>query len=377
MKKQYKTLDQLKDSTLLFEQDMPQFGYMLIMIIVLTVAGILFWASNAHKPYIIKTQGTITGKEATYVMPVYTGEIESSFLEEGKLVQEGETLFTIKSTDYNLQEEQLKATKETYEKQVEKYQLLVKSIQDDTNYFSSTEANDTYYYSTYETYKSQIAQNTFDGSTYAAYGYTDEQIANEASKNSEKNAEIYYSAINSAESSIKEAQTQIDSIDAQLSAIEIGQAEYTVTAAASGIVHLLADYKEGMVVQTGTAVATITPEKSNAIVHAYVSTADIPRIREGNKVQIAVDGLSQTLYGTISGKLVQIDRNVTTLNTENSNKDSNAVFKIIVKPDSTYLVNKSGNKIDISNGMTTELRITYDEITYMDYVLEKLGLLVR
>ena len=34
-------------------------------------------------------------------------------------------------------------------------------------------------------------------------------------------------------------------------------------------------------------------------------------------------------------------------------------------------------KVNLSNGMTVEARITYDEVTYFDYVLEKLGLLVK
>lgn len=46
-----------------------------------------------------------------YVMPVYIGEIEHCNMEEGKLVQKGDTLFTIRSSDYNLQEEQLAESK--------------------------------------------------------------------------------------------------------------------------------------------------------------------------------------------------------------------------------------------------------------------------
>ena len=284
-------------------------------------------------------------------------------------------LFTIKSTDYNLQEEQLVASKETYEKQVEQSELLVKSIKDDKNYFDASNPEDELYYSTYEAYKSQVAQNTFDGSTYQAYGYTEEQIQKELEKNQGKISEIYYSAIQAAENTMKEAKTQIASIEAQLSAIGSGQAQYSVKASGTGVLHLVADYKPGMVVQTGSAVATITPENSEVMIEAYVSTADMARMEEGNEVQLAVDGLIQSVYGNITGTVDMIDSNLTSL--EGEDGQSNSVFKIRIKPNSDYVVSKTGKKVNLSNGMTVEARITYNEVTYFDYVLEKLGLLVR
>lgn len=375
MKKQIKTMEQLRDSRLLFEKKLPAFGYMILLIISLSLIGVIIWSIYAHKPYMILAQGTVTNKDSSYVMPAYTVEIEKSYMEEGKLVQTGEVLFTIKSTDYNLQEEQLLSSRQTYEKQVEKSELLVKSIKDDKNYFDAANQEDELYYSTFEAYKSQVAQNTFDGTMYQNYGYTQEQIESELEKNQGKISEIYYSAIQSAEGTIKEAKTQIASIDAQLAAIGSGQAEYSVRAVSNGILHLLADYKEGMVVQTGTAVATITPENSEIMVEAYVSTADMARMEEGDEVQMAVDGLIQSIYGNVTGVVESIDSNLTSM--EGENGQTNSVFKIRIKPNTDYVVSKSGKKVNLSNGMTVENRITYDEVTYFHYVLEKLGLLVR
>ena len=375
MKKQMKTMEQLKDSRLLFEKKLPAFGYIILLIVTVALVGVFIWSMKARKPYMIISQGTVTGETSNYVMPAYTGEIEQCYMEEGKIVQAGDVLFTIKSTDYNLQEEQLLANKQTYEKQIAQSELLVKSIKDNKNYFDASNPEDELYYSAYEAYKAQVAQNTFDGSMYQAYGYSDEQIEKELVKNQGKISEIYYNAIQSAENIIKEAKLQIASIDAQLSAVDRGQAEYSVKATNTGVLHLLADYKSGMVVQTGSAVATITPENSDVVVEAYVSTADMARMEEGNPVQMAVDGLIQTIYGNITGTVVSIDSNITSI--EGESGESNSVFKIKIKPDADYLINKSGKKVNLSNGMTVESRITYDEVTYFNYVLEKIGVLVR
>lgn len=369
--KQIKTLDELRDSRRMFDKQMPAFGYMLLLVITIFLGGAVLWSIRTPKAYMIIAQGTVTSSESNYVMSGYTGEIGECNMQEGQLVEKGDILFTIKSTDYDMQQEQLEENRAAYEKQVSQYELLVKSIKDDTNYFDASDSEDNLYYSTYEAYKSQVAQNRLDTNAYKSYGYTDEQIASELEKNQGKISEVYYSAIQSAENAIQQANIQIAAIDAQLSAIDSGQAEYSVKANTSGQLHLLADYKTGMVVQAAGTVATITPENAGTMIEAYVSTADMARMHEGDTVQIAVDGLTESVYGNIRGRVEQIDSNLTM---QETSKGTETVFKIKILPEVDYVVSRSGEKVDLTNGMTAQARIEYDKVTYFIYVLEKLGI---
>lgn len=375
MEKQIKKLEQITDSQLMFDKKIPAFGYMMISIICIILIGIVVWSIKTPKIYTIQAKGTVTNINANYVMSSYTGEIEECYMREGMLVEEGDTLFTIKSTEYDLQEEQLKSNRLVYETRVKQYEKLIKSIKDDVNYFDSSNPEDELYYSSYEAYKSKIAQNTLDTSMYVAYGYTNEQIEAELIKNQGKITEIYYSALQSAETAIQEAEIQMSAIDAQLSAISSGQNAYVVKANASGVLHMLANYKSGMVVQTTTTVATITPENGECVIEAYVSTADMARMNEGDDVQIVVDGLSQSVYGTISGVVKQIDSNLTTQ--QGQDGSATQVFRVLIQMDSNYLVSQTGDKVDIVNGMTVVARVQYDKVTYFNYVLEKLGFKVK
>lgn len=371
MKKTIKFLDSLKDSRILFDKQPPAFGYLLITIVAVFMCLALVWSIYTPKVYTIQAKGVVTNVDANYVMCTYTGEIDTCYMEEGALVEQGAVLFTVKSTDYDLQEEQLKESKQVYEKKVSQNEILVQSIKDDSNYFDEADAEDSLYYNTFEAYKSKVTQSVVDATTYKAYGYTDEQIETELVKNQGKIDEIYYSAIQSAENAIEQAKQQIASIDAQLVAVSSGQSAYEVKATATGILHLLGNYKEGMVVQTTNAVATITPENSKRVIEAYVSTADMARMHEGDTVQIVIDGLSQSVYGTITGTVIQIDSNITT---QQANDGSNTqVFKVLIEMDSDYMISQSGDKVDITNGMTAVARIQYDKVTYFNYVLEKLG----
>lgn len=374
MSSKAKTLDELKDSQLMFDKDLPPFGYMLVTVMFVLCIGIFIWSTFAHKSYMILAQGTVTSSESNYVMPSYTGEIKESYMEEGKLVSEGEVLFTVKSTDYDLQEEQLVSSKENYEKQAAQYDKLIQSIKEDENLFDAANNEDTLYYSTFESYKAQVAQNEVDATTYKSYGYTDEQIEAELVKAQGKKSELYYTALQSAENAKKEVENQLESVSAQLSAIGNGKTEYEIKATSTGKLHILSDYKKGMVVQTASPVATITPENAETIIEAYVSTVDMARMQENDTVQIEVSGLSQTIYGNITGTVQQIDSNVTTTESENG---SAQMFKVRILPEVDYLISKSGEKVNLANGMSVEARIIYDKLTYFDYLLEKLGVKYR
>lgn len=369
--KKYRTLAELKDSRILYEKDVPAFGYMIVAVVALLLVGIIVWSIFTPKIYMVKATGAVTSENANYVMTAVTGSITDSNMVEGLLVEQGDVLFTVESTDYDLQILQLEESRVYYENRLRQYKKLVQSIKDDQNYFSASSNEDSFYYSCFETYKAQIAQNQIDASTYKAYGYSDEQIELELKKNQAKIVEIYYSTIYSAESGANDCETQITSIDAQLAALETGKGTYEITASASGILHLMADYKDGMVVQAGAAVATITPVNEAVVIEAYVSPADRVKINSGDDVSIAVSGLMQSVYGTISGKVIQIDSNSTLQ--EGNDGSGAAVFKIKVKPDYRYLASKSGDKINLSNGMTAEVRIQYDKETYFNFVIEKLG----
>ena len=45
--------------------------------------------------------------------------------------------------------------------------------------------------------------------------------------------------------------------------------------------------------------------------------------------------------------------------------------------DNNYLVSRSGDKVNVINGMTAVARISYDKVTYFNYVLDKLGFKTR
>ena len=84
-------------------------------------------------------------------------------------------------------------------------------------------------------------------------------------ENNAKISEIYYSTLKGINESIQQYENEIDKLEIQKNAVAGGQSEYQITAAASGIVHMMNDYKEGMVVQAAGAVGSIASENDEYV----------------------------------------------------------------------------------------------------------------
>ena len=66
---------------------------------------------------------------------------------------------------------------------------------------------------------------------------------------------------------------------------------------------------------------------------------------------------------------------VTAIDSDVTASTNASYYKMTIKPDTTYVVSKSGDKVDLSNGMSVTARVEYDQITYFEYAMEALGVL--
>lgn len=370
--KRYKSLAQLKDSQLLYDKEPPAFGFWLIGIVLAALIITLIWSIFAHKTYVIKSQGTVVSENRNYIMSSYTGEVIHAYVQEGDYVNKGDILFELSSDELDLEAEQISGMIRVNEEKIRQYEKLEDSIKSGVNLFDENNEADKSYYYQYETYSSQIAQKDLDLSSYLTYDYTDEQIQNVVKTNESEVAEIYYSTLKAISDSIQSLQTENASYQVQLDSINSGKDAYPITASTSGIIHMDTEYKEGMVVQAAVAIGNIVSDDTNYTAVVYVAANDMPLIHEGDPVEIAVSGLTQSIYGTISGTVSHIASEAT-IGSENNT----STFLVQINLDSLYLISNQGNKVNLSNGMGVEARIQYDEVTYFNYMLEAMGVLVR
>lgn len=367
---QVTNLYDLQDRRIMMEKKLPPYGYALLLIVAALMIGLVAWSTVTPRIYISQLQGTVQSANKTYIMSSYSGQITELTISEGSYVEQGDLIAHIKSTDIDIQQSQLENQLAIYQTQLAQYNKLIQSIQDNTNYFSESDPADQTYYYQYENYQSQVAQHTFDSSAYRAAGYSEAQIQSMMEQNQSELEQLYYSALQSAAQNVSSVQANIENIQSQLNALSTGANDYYIYAPTSGVIHMDSPYSVGMVLSAGSVLATVASENADYEIVAYAGLSDRPLLDVGDPCTIAITGLAQTAYGTLTGTVTAIDSDVTTSN-------GTSFYKVTVKPDSTYLISKSGDQVDLANGMSVTARVQYDEVTYFQYALEALGVLTR
>ena len=363
-------INELQDRRIMMEKKLPPFGYALILLTAALILFLVVWSTKNYRTYVSQSSGSVQAANKTYIMSSYSGSITELNIAAGSYVNEGDLIAHIKSTDLDMQQDSLQSQLDIYKKQKSQYEKLVKSIQDDKNYFSETDIDDQPYYYQYETYKSQVAQKAFDASPYQAAGYSDEQIKALMEQNQSEVEALYYSTLQSISASLTSVQSNIDNLQSQMDALSTGANDYYIYAPTSGVIHMDTPYKVGMVLSAGTPLATVASENSDLEVVAYVTLSDRPLLHVGDPCKIAITGLSEYSYGTLTGTVTSIDSDVTA-------SSSGSYYKMTITPDSTYVISNSGDKVDLSNGMSVTARVEYDKLTYFEYAMEALGVLFR
>ena len=363
-------LSDLQDRRIMMDKKLPPYGYAFVILTGLFMIFLVIWSTQTNRIYVSQNSGVVQAANKTYIMSSYSGSITELNIAEGSYVNEGDLIAHIKSTDLDMQQDSLQSQLDIYKKQKSQYEKLVKSIQDDKNYFSETDIDDQPYYYQYETYKSQVAQKAFDASPYQAAGYSDEQIKALMEQNQSEVEALYYSTLQSISSSLTSVQSNIDNLQSQMDALNTGANDYYIYAPTSGVIHMDTPYKVGMVLSAGTPLATVASENSDLEVVAYVTLNDRPLLHVGDPCKIAITGLSEYSYGTLTGTVTSIDSDVTA-------SSSGSYYKMTITPDSTYVISNSGDKVDLSNGMSVTARVEYDKLTYFEYAMEALGVLFR
>ena len=267
-------LDDLQDRRIMMDRDVPPYGYAFVILVGLFMIFLLVWSTRTNRIYVSQNSGTVQASNKTYIMSSYSGTLTELYISEGSYVNEGDLVAHIKSTDLDMQQDNLESQLKIYQTQVDQYNKLLQCIQDDTNYFSETSVEDQPYYYQYETYKSQVEQKTFDASAYQAAGYTDAQIKTMMEQNQSEIQALYYSTMQSISQSITSAQSNVDNVQAQIDALNTGANDYYLYAPTSGVIHMDSPYKEGMVLSAGSPLATVASENDDLEIVAMVTVND-------------------------------------------------------------------------------------------------------
>ncbi|MRT47648.1 HlyD family efflux transporter periplasmic adaptor subunit [Raoultella sp. RIT712] len=113
----------------------------------------------------------------------------------------------------------------------------------------------------------------------------------------------------------------------------------------------------------GNVVMSLSPTSESLILDGVIRVKDAGFINEQDPVIIKLDSYPYTRYGTISGKIIKI------VKAQNLNSTDESIYKILIRPDTDFLLIKN-ERFFLKSGLTTTFDIINGERTIASYFLE-------
>ena len=126
----------------MMDRKLPPYGYAFVILTGLFMIFLVIWSTQTNRIYVSQNTGTVQASNKTYIMSSYSGSITEMYISEGSYVNEGDLVAHNKSTDIDMQQDNLESQLKIYQTQLDQYNKLLQCVQDDTNYFSETNPED-------------------------------------------------------------------------------------------------------------------------------------------------------------------------------------------------------------------------------------------
>ena len=166
------------------------------------------------------------------------------------------------------------------------------------------------------------------------------------------------------------AETRIVELESEINILGIQDGLHEVRANQTGYVHYLLPLREGMMVQRMQSIAEISMNREDEMrVEVFIPAHRISRVEVGQDVNVAIDGVNISKYGTILGQLISIDVGTISQDTPQGNM---IFYHAIVAINYTYLQASNGDTVYVLRSMPVTARIVYERETYLNWILSML-----
>lgn len=299
-------------------------------------------------------------KEKTEVRALTTGLLDSIFVLEGQKIKKGDTIAVLKDVTGNAMAESLDAERKAKLEQLADLNLLLgKRLQDSGKI---TELQSSLYQQEYaqflQDWETKKIQGRLTGREYsiseqlmkekiiakAEFAIKETAYRNQAA--AEK--AFWFSRMATWSDDRQHIRQELENLKQQKLRLLQSRAQLILVSPAEGVVMgIRKQYTSGLL-QSGEILCMITPEDS-LVAECLVGPADIGFLRKGQPVSFRIDAFDHQQFGTIKGKVVEIDQDYTSI-------DNHPVFRIRCSFDSTRLGLRNGYSAILKKGMTLQAR---------------------
>ena len=340
--------------------------YLVVVIAIATFIGLL--------PIIkidisSQSRGIIRSKiDNVPVTSAVSGKIVALKLKNNALVQKGDTLLIISKENLESEKQLNDTIYKTNETILQDLEMVLKGK---FNLQTSLIREEYYKYTTQKTeLQSKVAQAQINYNRYKTL-FEKGVIAKAEFEKYQFDLQFAKQALNSFvkqqmanwQNKKNELTLQLKNITGSNNKLSIEAQNYVLIAPITGTIENFNGVQAGSILNASQPIAHISPT-DNLLVESTVSPNDIGLIKPNQKVKFQLDAFNYNQWGLLTGKVIDIDKNITL-------QENQAFFKVRCALDSKELKLKSGYKTQVSKGMTLTTRYIITRRSLFDLLFDK------
>ena len=340
--------------------------YLVVVIAIATFIGLL--------PIIkidisSQSRGIIRSKtDNVPVTSAVSGKITTIKLKNNLLVQKGDTLLTISKENLETEKQLNDTIYNTNETILQDLEMVLKGK---SNLQTSLIREEYYKFSTQKAeLQSKVAQAQINYNRYKTL-FDKGVVAKAEFEKYHFELQFAKQALNSFakqqmanwQNKKNELTLQLKNIAGNNNKLKIEAKNYVLIAPATGTIENFNGVQVGSVLNASQPIAQISPV-DNLVVESTVLPNDIGLIKPNQKVKFQLDAFNYNQWGLLTGKVIDIDKNITL-------QENQAFFKVRCTLDSKELKLKSGYKTQVSKGMTLTTRYIITRRSLFDLLFDK------
>ncbi|WP_173050228.1 HlyD family type I secretion periplasmic adaptor subunit [Nitrospira sp. KM1] len=144
-----------------------------------------------------------------------------------------------------------------------------------------------------------------------------------------------------------------------------------LTSPIDGVVQQLAIHTVGGVVTSAQPLLIVVPQDHPVEVEAHVENKDVGFVREGQDVEIKVETFPFTLYGTVPGRVISLSDDAVPIEKGKDKPQAGLIFSARVSLDRS-MIKVEGQPVQLSPGMAVTVEIKTGRRRVMEYLLSPL-----
>ncbi|MES2330376.1 MAG: HlyD family efflux transporter periplasmic adaptor subunit [Bacteroidota bacterium] len=175
---------------------------------------------------------------------------------------------------------------------------------------------------------------------------------------------LIQSQLSSWQQDLARYQLELSQFTQQENEVSSNAVFYEVRASVAGIIQGIATRYSGGSIQANETICSISPE-GTIIGECYVQTKDVGLLKINQPVRYQVDAFDYNYFGVLTGKIIQIDNDFTSI-------DNKPLFKVYCSFDSSQLHLRNGYTGHLKKGLGFQANFTVTRRSLWQLLFDKL-----